>query len=50
MMSATFFRSRFDQLFFMLKILRSGIPETKVIDRQRKFKKKRIVVLFLGYF
>ncbi len=26
-MSATFFRSRFDKLFYMLKMLRSGIPE-----------------------
>lgn len=27
LMSATFFRTRFDKLFFMLKILRTGIPE-----------------------
>ena len=27
MMSATFFRSRFDKLFYMLKMLRSGLPE-----------------------
>jgi superfamily II DNA or RNA helicase len=27
--SATFFRSRFDKLFYMLKMLRSGLPETK---------------------
>lgn len=30
MLSATFFRSRFDMLFFMLKMLRTGLPETKV--------------------
>lgn len=29
MMSATFFRSRFDKLFYMLKMLRSGIPESR---------------------
>jgi len=29
MMSATFFRSRFDKLYYMLKMLRSGIPEEK---------------------
>ncbi|BBM86832.1 DEAD/DEAH box helicase [Candidatus Uabimicrobium amorphum] len=29
MMSATFFRSRFDKLFYMLKMLRSGLPEQK---------------------
>jgi hypothetical protein len=29
MMSATFFRSRFDKLFYMLKMLRSGLPEEK---------------------
>lgn len=29
MMSATFFRSRFDKMFFMLKMLRSGLPEEK---------------------
>ena len=29
MMSATFFRSRFDKLFYMLKMLRSGLPEDK---------------------
>lgn len=29
MMSATFFRSRFDKLFYMLKMLRSGLPEVK---------------------
>jgi superfamily II DNA or RNA helicase len=29
MMSATFFRSRFDKMFFMLKMLRSGLPEIK---------------------
>lgn len=28
MMSATFFRSRFDKLFYMLKMLRTGLPET----------------------
>lgn len=29
MLSATFFRSRYDKLYFMLKMLRSNIPETK---------------------
>lgn len=29
MMSATFFRSRFNKLFYMLKMLRSGLPENK---------------------
>lgn len=29
MMSATFFRSRFEKMFFMLKMLRSGLPEEK---------------------
>ena len=29
MMSATFFRSRFDKLFYMLKMLRSGLPERR---------------------
>jgi hypothetical protein len=29
MMSATFFRSRFDKLYYMLKILNSNIPETR---------------------
>lgn len=29
MMSATFFRSRFDKLFYMLKMLKSGLPEQK---------------------
>jgi len=29
MMSATFFRSRFDKLFYMLKMLRSELPENK---------------------
>lgn len=29
MMSATFFRSRFDKLFYMIKMLRSGLPEEK---------------------
>ena len=29
MMSATFFKSRFDKLFYMLKMLRSGLPERK---------------------
>jgi len=29
MLSATFFRSRFDKLFYMLKMLRSGLPEEK---------------------
>lgn len=29
MMSATFFRSRFDKMFYMLKMLRSGLPEKK---------------------
>ena len=29
MMSATFFRSRFDKLYYMLKILRTQLPETK---------------------
>lgn len=29
MMSATFFRSRFDKLFYMLKMLNTGIPENK---------------------
>jgi hypothetical protein len=29
MASATFFRSRFDKLFYMLKMLRSGLPENK---------------------
>jgi len=28
MMSATFFRSRFDKMFYMLKMLQSGLPET----------------------
>ena len=28
MMSATFFRSRFDKMFYMLKMLRTGLPET----------------------
>lgn len=30
MMSATFFRSRFDKLFYILKMLKSGLPEEKV--------------------
>ena len=29
MMSATFFRSRFNKMFYMLKMLRSGLPENK---------------------
>lgn len=29
MMSATFFRSRFDKLFYMIKMLRAGLPESK---------------------
>mgnify|MGYP006412549053 CR=1 FL=1 len=29
MMSATFFRSRFDKLFFLLKMLQTGLPENK---------------------
>lgn len=29
MLSATFFRSRFDKMFYMLKMLRSGLPEEK---------------------
>ena len=29
MMSATFFRSRFDKLFYMIKMLKSGLPEEK---------------------
>lgn len=29
MLSATFFRSRFDKMFYMLKMLDSGLPETK---------------------
>jgi hypothetical protein len=29
LMSATFFRSRFDKMFYMLKMLRSGLPEIK---------------------
>lgn len=29
MMSATFFRSRFDKLFYMIKMLRCGLPEQK---------------------
>ncbi|AYV84138.1 MAG: DEAD/SNF2-like helicase [Hyperionvirus sp.] len=29
LMSATFFRSRFDKLFFLLKMLDTGLPETK---------------------
>ena len=29
MMSATFFRSRFDKMFYMLSMLRSGLPEKK---------------------
>ena len=29
MMSATFFRSRFDQLFYMIKMLSTGIPNSK---------------------
>ena len=29
MLSATFFRSRFDKLFYMLKMLRSNLPENK---------------------
>jgi hypothetical protein len=29
MMSATFFRSRFDKLFYMLKMLRTGLPEDR---------------------
>jgi hypothetical protein len=28
MMSATFFRSRFDKMFYMLKMLRTGLPES----------------------
>ncbi len=30
LMSATFFRSRFDKLFYMLKMLNSGLPENKI--------------------
>ena len=30
MMSATFFRTRFDKLYYMLKMFRSGYPETKL--------------------
>jgi hypothetical protein len=29
MMSATFFRSRFDKLYYMLKMLRAGLPEER---------------------
>ena len=29
MMSATFFRTRFDKLFYMIKMLKSGLPEEK---------------------
>jgi len=29
MLSATFFRARFDKLFYMLKMLRTGLPETR---------------------
>ena len=29
MMSATFFRSRFDKLYYMLKMLRTGLPENQ---------------------
>lgn len=29
MLSATFFRSRFDKMLYMLKMLRSGLPESK---------------------
>lgn len=29
MMSATFFRTRFDKLYYMLKMLRTGLPEKK---------------------
>ena len=29
MMSATFYRTRFDKLYYMLKMLRSGLPEKK---------------------
>lgn len=29
MMSATFFRTRFDKLYYMLKMLRTGLPEAK---------------------
>ncbi len=29
MMSATFFRSRFDKMLYMLKMLKSGLPETR---------------------
>jgi len=29
LLSATFFRTRFDKLFYMLKMLRTGLPETK---------------------
>jgi hypothetical protein len=29
MMSATFYRTRFDELYYMLKMLRSGLPEKK---------------------
>lgn len=29
MMSATFFRTRFDKLYYMLKMLRTGLPERK---------------------
>lgn len=29
MLSATFFRSRYDKLYYMLKMLRSGLPEDK---------------------
>ena len=30
LLSATFFRARFDKLFYMLKMLASGLPETKI--------------------
>lgn len=30
MLSATFFRARFDKLYYMLKMLQSGIPENKI--------------------
>jgi hypothetical protein len=29
LLSATFFRARFDKLFYMLKMLRTGLPETR---------------------
>jgi superfamily II DNA or RNA helicase len=29
MLSATFFRARFDKLFYMIKMLKTGLPETK---------------------